>query len=258
MTAGDAWSDVWALIRDEPADAGDDTRHFAELRRLCRTAERALDAVGVGISVMSGEAWLASAATSVPTIGPIEVVSFELGEGPALDAFRFRAPVLVPDVDAAQGRWPAYAPAVRQLGVAAVFAFPLQMGAARLGALSVYRERRGALSQRSVNLALTFTQIALTGLLGEQLPSGAVVTDHGASAEPAPSGSWDDILDGHLQIYQAQGMVSSQLGVGLAEAMARIRAYAFVHERRLREVAEDIVSRTLLMEVDARWPSSPQ
>jgi hypothetical protein len=32
-------------------------------------------------------------------------------------------------------RWPAYAPAAREHGVQAVFAFPLQIGAARLGTL---------------------------------------------------------------------------------------------------------------------------
>jgi hypothetical protein len=36
-----------------------------------------------------------------------------------------------------------------------------------------------------------------------------------------------------------------QLGSDLAEAMARMRAYAYAHDRRLGEVALDVVARRL-------------
>ena len=38
-------------------------------------------------------------------------------------------------------------------------------------------------------------------------------------------------------LYQAQGMVMVQLGVDLAEAMARLRAHAYAVDRRLADVA---------------------
>ena len=41
-----------------------------------------------------------------------------------------------------------------------------------------------------------------------------------------------------------------QLGVSLAEAMARIRAHAYAGARRLSEVAVDIVAGRLVLEAD--------
>jgi hypothetical protein len=68
----------------------------------------------------------------------------------------------------------------------------------------------------------------------------------------APLGSVATVLDAdadfHLVVHNAAGMVSVQLGVSVAEAMLRLRAYAFGHERPLTSVAEDVVARRLSFE----------
>src|ERR1700689_2270526 len=58
-----------------------------------------------------------------------------LGEGPGLDAAASGGPVLASDLDETEAvrRWPAFAPAARRAGAAAIFAFPLQLGAIRTG-----------------------------------------------------------------------------------------------------------------------------
>ena len=58
-----------------------------------------------------------------------------LGEGPSLDASASGGPVLASDLGAAEtaARWPVFAPAARQAGPAAIFAFPLRIGAIRAG-----------------------------------------------------------------------------------------------------------------------------
>jgi hypothetical protein len=43
-------------------------------------------------------------------------------------------------------------------------------------------------------------------------------------------------------------MVMVQLGVSLAEAMSRLRAHAYAHDRRLGDVARDVVARRLIIE----------
>ncbi len=89
-------------------------------------------------------------------------------------------------------------------------------------------------------LALVFAQVALLQLL-----------DAGRSLDGDTTPSLDDVLDGdRAELYQAQGMVMVQLGVTLPEAMSRLRAYAFTHERRLRDVAEDVVARRITFTED--------
>ena len=51
--------------------------------------------------------------------------------------------------------------------------------------------------------------------------------------------------DFHYVVHQAAGMVAVQLGVSIGEALIRLRAYAFGHDRPLTDVAEDVVARTL-------------
>ena len=46
-------------------------------------------------------------------------------------------------------------------------------------------------------------------------------------------------------VHQAAGMVSVQLGVSVAQALVRLRAYAFAQERLLADVAADVVARRL-------------
>jgi len=45
-------------------------------------------------------------------------------------------------------------------------------------------------------------------------------------------------------------MVLAQLGVSAAEALARLRAYAFVEQRLLIDVARDVVARALVFTED--------
>jgi hypothetical protein len=51
--------------------------------------------------------------------------------------------------------------------------------------------------------------------------------------------------DFRFVVHQASGMVSAQLDVTIGEALVRIRAFAFAHDRALNMVAEDVVARRL-------------
>jgi hypothetical protein len=198
-------------------------------------------ASGVGLSVMAADGLRGITAASDPASERIEELQFLLGEGPCIDAFATRRPVLVPNLaDGAMNRWPVYSPAAYADGVRAVFAFPMQVGAALLGVLDVFRARPGSLSGEELRRALTFADVALTTLLDGQ-----------AGAEPgATADGVDEAILSKAEVYQAQGMVMVQLGVTLGEALARMRAYAFAENRRLDQVARDVVARRLRFHQD--------
>jgi hypothetical protein len=208
------------------------------LKRVCVDVARALSAIGAGVSVMARDGVHGMAAASDSDTARIEELQFTFGEGPCIDAFASGRPVLVTDLaDGAASRWPVYAPAVRDAGIRAVFAFPLQVGAARLGVLDVFRARAGPLSRVELGQAFTFADLMVRTLLdGRERATG---TD-----------DLDEMFDHRVQLFQAQGMVMVQLGGSIADAMVRIRAHAYASNRPLREVAADIVAGRLHFDGD--------
>jgi hypothetical protein len=107
-----------------------------------------------------------------------------LGEGPCLDAVTSSSPVLVSDLDdkdAVRG-WPGFTPQARQIGAAAIFALPLQIGAIRVGSLGLYRDKPGPLRTLELGDALTLADAATVVLLESEHSAG------GASAPGAGLG----------------------------------------------------------------------
>lgn len=232
---------VVALIAQQPGGphAGDGVAGF--LHRLCAAAVPALAAAGAGLSVMAEDGVRGMTTASDPVTERIEELQFLLGEGPCIDAFAARRPVLVPDLaDGAMRRWPVYAPAAYDGGVRAVFAFPLQVGAGRLGVFDVFRVRPGPLTAGELGQALSFAEVAVMTLLDGQADAWPGVAAHGL----------DEAIDSRAELFQAQGMVMVQLGVTLAEALARMRAHAYAENRPLLDVARDVVARRLRLDRD--------
>jgi ANTAR domain len=217
----------------------DGRRVVARLLGLCRLATRTLPASGAVVSVMTGSLQAVAASTDALS-ERLDTLQTTLGEGPAVDALALRRPVLEPDLQVLPHRWAGYSPAAIGDGVRGAFAFPLQIGAAQLGVLTVYRRGAGSLSRDVLTRALTLADRA-TGIL----------LDGQADAGPArPPRDLESALEPHYVVYQAQGMTMVDLGVLPGEAMARLRAYAYAHDRPLREVAADVVAGTLRLERD--------
>jgi hypothetical protein len=149
------------LAADEPLQVSDLPRVMGRLQRLCRAARRDLSFCGVGVSVMSGTGEPLNFVGSSRNCFWIEELQFSLGQGPSIAAFAARRPVFVPNlIEAATTMWPEYSPAAHGKGVRAVFAFPLQVGVAWLGALDVYQAESGALSARAQDRAFTYANLA--------------------------------------------------------------------------------------------------
>lgn len=193
-----------------------------------------LAVTGAGVTLIrrsdgSSEQQLAWASDAV--VARLEDLQLTVGEGPGLVAAASDGPVLVAELAAAQVRWPAFTAGALAEGVAAVFAFPLVLGAIRLGSLDCYRTTPGPLSPDQVSDALVLAEAAFAAVLG-------AVAGH----EPNDLG-W--ISDVHAEVHQACGMVMYQLAIPIEEALLRIRAYAYAHDLPIGVVARQIVNRRL-------------
>jgi hypothetical protein len=204
--------------------------------RLCSAAAAALPVDGVGVGLMTAEGHGGLLAASDAPAAELENLQYTLGEGPCLDATRAGRPVLQPDLGrTGMSRWPGFAAAAAEAGVAAVFAFPLQVGMIRLGVMDLYRSAAGSLDTLEFAEALDFAAAATIMLL--DLQHGIVPGQlHPLLSEAA---------DGHREVHQATGMISVQAGVGLTEALLLLRARSYTDERPINEVARDVVNRYL-------------
>jgi hypothetical protein len=177
--------------------------------------------------------------------GVLAELQLTLGEGPGPDAAASGGAVLASDLSDGEAarRWPVFAPAARQAGASAIFVFPLRIGAIRAGVMGLYRERPGPLSGSHLGDALVFADTA-TLLLLEAQDQAAGEAGSGPGGQPA------DLALRRAEIDQATGMLTEQLGVGIAEAFIRLRAYAYAHDRALSDLARDIVARRLRLRPD--------
>lgn len=227
----------------------DDERNRSENlpHSLAAQAAAALGVDGVCAGLGTGPTGLVLAWGEETVSAELEDLQFTLGQGPGLDAAA-GAPVLVADLADAAARWPVFVPAAAELGVRALFALPLRIGAISVGALQAHRATPGQLNADALTDAFTLAD-AVTLLL---LHRRATTANADGAADGGPQPAWAQPATYRPQVHQATGMISVQLGVSLAEALVRLRAYAYADGRLIAEVASDVVARRLRFDNDQR------
>jgi hypothetical protein len=205
-------------------------------RRICEVAANVTATNGAGIMLLSGDLPLGSLGATNPVSELIEDLQYTLGEGPCVDAHHFGVAVLGPSLaEPVVARWQAFTPLVVAAGVGAVFGFPVRVGAVRLGALDLYRTSPGPMSDNQHADALVMADVAARAILVMQ-------------ADASPGAIADEVeAEANFQfvVHQASGMLSVQLNVSVAEALIRLRAYAFRTDRPVADVARQVVERRL-------------
>jgi hypothetical protein len=207
-------------------------------------AAEALGVDGVWAGVGAGPQGAVVAWGQDKTSTALQDAQFTLGQGPGLEAIAAGAPVLVPDLADAASRWPGFVPAAEDLGVRAIFAFPLRIGAISVGVLIAHRAIPGSLADGRLADALALAD-AVTVLLLHRASPDSGFSEAGSSA-PRPDGAHQGTY--RPEVHQATGMISVQLDVSLAEALVRLRAHAYGSDRPIAEVAADVVARRLRFE----------
>lgn len=230
------------------AMAGSDTA-LAAADGLCRACVGLLEVDGASISLTLDGSNRGTFGSSGEMSRRLDALQFTFGEGPCLDAVRLGRPVLVEDLDdGAQSRWPAFTGAVLQAGISAVFALPVAAATQRIGALDLYRTRSGPLDEHALTGGLLAAELAVLPLLDLLGSMQAGVSDPAAWTAGEGDG-WTQLgsLE-RVEVYQATGMIVGALDVDPTEALVRLRAHAFAHDKTAAEVAWAIVERRLLLD----------
>jgi hypothetical protein len=214
-------------------------QHVDPARSVCLAAVDVLGVSGAGLVLMSGGESLDFIGVSDGISEAVEQMEYTLGEGPCVSAFRGKTPVFDADLgDEERTRWPAFRREALAAGICAAFGFPLLIERICIGALNLYHVQPGALTDDQVADALVVAQFASRAVLAWQAdaPPGALAWQ----LERAPNHK--------VEIHQATGRISVQVGVSLDDALVVLRAYAFSHDRPISDVAADIAAGRLRLD----------
>jgi hypothetical protein len=227
----DRWERLTAAVAGGPG--------AEEGSRLCSACRDVLSVAGTGITLVA-EGHRSQLCASDEVTAMLEELQFTLGQGPSVDACTGDRPALVAELatDLSGERWPAFIDSAVQAGMRAMFAFPLQVGAARLGSLTLYHDHAGPLTTDAHADALTAAARVTEAILGMQADAPSNVLAEGLA----------DAGANRAEVHQASGMISVQLGTGIVDALVRLRSHAYVTERPIGDVAADVVARRLRLD----------
>jgi hypothetical protein len=204
---------------------------LARIEATCRSCVRELPVDGAAVVLTDGDSNDVLLHATDQIITRLIDREFVIGEGPQHDVLRTgqisREPHLAGT--AAQRRWPGFAQEAVTAGAGAAFGFPLRIGPAIVGVLTLYRRRPGDLPAAHVT---TVGNLANTGLgnILHDLPDPGPFTEHGFRL-------------GREEIPQATGMIAVQRQTTLREALVLLRAAAYTQNRPITELATDIITR---------------
>jgi GAF domain-containing protein len=214
-------------------------QHGDPASSLCIACVDVLGVAGAGLVLMSGGRSLDFIGVSDQVSEAVEQMEYTLGEGPCVSAYRTKTPVFDADLaDEGTARWPEFRRGALAAGVQAAFGFPLLIEQICIGALNLYHDRPGALSDDQVADALVVAQCASRAVMSWQ-----------AEAPPGTVAWQLEQLPSHrVEVHQATGRISVQVGISVDDALVLLRAYAFSHDRPIGDVAADIAAGRLSLE----------
>jgi GAF domain-containing protein len=159
----------------------------------------------------------------------LDEVQYEAREGPCLDVIRTRGAVEVEEY-AHEHRWPAFTARVRETPVDSSLSLPLFVGGDALGALNLYSGApRGFLTSRED--AVIFAEAAASTL------TNALAFHRAADLSVQLTAA----LEHRDVIGQAKGILMAREQIGPDAAFDRLRVQSQGENRKLYEIAEDIV-----------------
>lgn len=230
------------MVKSGPADdAAEAFRHLAELvyrgttyetiyQAICRLALDAVpgcDHVCVTTTTAGGEPRREAVSDEIAAL--VDELEWKTGEGPCVDAILTDRYELDPDIT--QGSvWPELARHVlEQTPVRGMVGYRIMDGARKVGALNLYSDTPGALTEESATMGAivaAFASVALT-----------------AAAQHQSAGSLREALDSNREIGKAIGILMATRQLSDEDAFALLRRTSNEMNVRLAVVAQELLSR---------------
>jgi GAF domain-containing protein len=203
----------------------------AALQRIVESADALFQVDGTALMLVDRDQVLRNLAVSHVRAALLEELQAEHGEGPCVDAYDEKQTVRADDLRRDR-RWPGFAPAAAQRGLAAVLASPIPYSTEAVGVVAVHASGPHPWSEAEVEAIVAFTDLAAMMILNamEASERGRVAVELQVA------------LDSRVAIEQAKGVLVGRHGISPRQAFERLRSLARDQRRPLTEVAKAVVS----------------
>lgn len=219
------------------------------LHRLAARCVELLDCTEVGLLLVDAGGELRVMASSSERSEALDLLQSQNEQGPCFECYHTGEPVFSEDLTADAGRWPIFAPMAVDKGFRSVQAVPMRVRGETVGALNLFRAAVGHMAESDMPLGQGMADIAAVALLQERAVREA------RSVVEQLQGA----LSSRVIIEQAKGVLAERADIGVDAAFARLRAHARTHNRRLSDVARELIDGDLdagALASDARGSSS--
>jgi GAF domain-containing protein len=211
---------------------------FDVVELLTVLADRCVDVLDVdaaGIMLVAPDGDLRVMASSSEAMRLLELFELQSEQGPCLDCYRTGQPVVNQDLAAVNGRWPRFAAEALAAGFHSVHALPMRLRGVVIGALNLFHDEAGEMSEADVVAAQALADIATI----------AILQHRGVLEAQLVNDQLQHALNSRVVIEQAKGIVAERKSLNMDQAFATLRNHARTHNLRLSDVARDVVSGTL-------------
>jgi GAF domain-containing protein len=185
---------------------------------------------GTGVTLLENRG-PANVVASAEFVRSLDVVQYALREGPCVAALETGRTHVIRSVHTDQ-RWPRFAERAIEHGVFAVLSLPLQVRGVTRGALNVYSRTEGSFDLPVVRIGELFAgPAAVTAATAQILADSRQLSEHLGAA-----------LRNRAVIDQAKGILMAVHGCDADRAFVLLREASQSSHRKLRDVAQDIVT----------------
>lgn len=216
------------------------------LHRLAERCVELLDCSEAGLLLADAAGSLRVMASSSERSDALDLLQSQNEEGPCFECYHRGESISSENLEQDQGRWPTFAPGAFARGFCSVQALPMRVRGTTVGALNLFRSRPGQLADQDVALGQGMADIAAVALLQER----SVRESYGLVEQ------LQGALSSRVVIEQAKGVVSERAQISVDAAFGRLRGYARETNRRISEVAGELVNGRLdLAALDGAAPA---
>ena len=228
MISAEKLSDVFVEVADTLV-ADFDLIDF--LHQLTERAASISGAGAVGLLLADHRQTLRFMASSNESGKALELFELQHSEGPCLECFLTKEPVVNADLRHADDRWPLFAPRAIELGFESVHAFPMRLRDQTIGALNLFGTTDDHFEQGDIRIVQALADVATIAILQERSISRA----------EALTEQLQGALNSRIIIEQAKGALAQKEGVGIDAAFELLRDRARSTRQRIVDVAAAVL-----------------